>query len=184
MEILITELRTIWKGIELSGANYQQRLLLLIFWLFLTAVVEKSEPVRESWWVERGLLKDLCSKLWNFMMSMLLLKRTPQLSLTQVTQIGRGGFFSRDPTLSVLLIFSSAHQARSPTSFLSGTPNFPSVNWTGERSKLSFRMFGLLIRSEGKEWHNQSGSDWRDRSSSRQDIVRTEPVLGIPRKLS
>ena len=65
-------------------------------------------------------------------MSMLLLKRTPQLSLTQVTQIGSVGFFSRDPTLSVLLMFSSADQTSSPTSLLSGTPNLPSVNWAAE----------------------------------------------------
>lgn len=111
-------------------------------------------------------------------MSMLLLKRTPQLSLTQVTQIGSVGFFSRDPTLSVLLMFSSADQTSSPTSLLSGTPNLPSVNWTAEmiwmiffpnfekHSLISIWGFHSHFRCVSMAWRTQLGADWRDRNWS------------------
>ena len=45
VEILITKLRAIGEGIELSGADNQHRLLLLVLGLLLGAVVVQRQPV-------------------------------------------------------------------------------------------------------------------------------------------
>ena len=69
----------------------------------------------------------LFSALWDFRRSILGLKRTPHWSLTQLTQIGRDGVLSREPTFRFLLTFPFSYQARNPISFLSEIPNFPSI---------------------------------------------------------
>ena len=112
----------------------------------------------------------LFSKVWSFISSMLLLKRTPHRSLTQVTQIGSGGFFSRDPTLRLLLMSSSAFQTSKPISLLSATPNLPSVNLSRIECKWNVVKLSSLT--------HHSVLEIRGGVASQNQVRKTETHLG------
>ena len=70
----------------------------------------------------------LFSALQDFIRSLLGLKRTPQFSLMQVTQIGRTGVFSLDPRFNSCVFSSESFHIRKPISLRLVRPTLPSSN--------------------------------------------------------
>ena len=128
--IIVWRRNVFWGSIvNLPGVNLYQCVLLLVNFLSACTVVVQCEPGKYMTLVHILCLHNyLVSRLWDFNKSMFGLKRTPQSSSTQVSHIGLDGDLSLDPSLRDLLIFLSLYHNKRPTSFLSGIPNFPSVN--------------------------------------------------------
>ena len=130
--ILVVLIITVYKAAEAafwwSSCVYGEDRLLTLLQLHVTVVIQLESGENRNRTRFFISSRYLFSALCDFIRSSLGLKRTPQLLLMQVTQIGRSGVLNLEPRLRRPVCSSSPSQTRNPMSVLPMIPTLSAPN--------------------------------------------------------